>query len=47
MILTFLKVFFCDGPDLKFEIGHKGEKYSLRTTSRMQNIEFVGWPVII
>ena len=37
-----LKVFLWDGMDLKFEIGHKGGKYSLRNTSRMQNIEFAG-----
>ena len=36
-----LKVFF-DGTDLRFEIGRNGEKYSLRSTSRMQLIEIVG-----
>ena len=40
---NFLFKFFSrDGKDLKFEIGHKGENYSLRNTSRMQNIECVG-----
>ena len=39
----FLLKFFLDGSDLKFKIGHKGKKYSLRNTSRMQNIEFVGY----
>ena len=37
-----LKVFFGDGKNLKLEFGHKGEKYCLRNTSRMQNIEFIG-----
>ena len=41
MIKSFFWRFFLDGPDLNFIIGHKGEKYSLRNTSRMQNIEFV------
>ena len=39
---SLLRVFFLDGTDLKFDIGHKGEKYSLRNTSRMLNLEFVG-----
>ena len=33
---------FREGMYLKFEIVQKGEKYSLRNISRMQNIEFVG-----
>ena len=37
-----LKVIFWDGTDLKFKVGRKGEKYSLKNTSRMQNNEFVG-----
>ena len=37
-----LKVFFWDGTDLKFDIGRKGEKYPLRNTSRMKNLEIVG-----
>ena len=40
MIINFLN-FFWDGMDLKFEVGVKGEKYSLRNTSRMINIELV------
>ena len=36
------KLLLGEGTYLKFEIVHKGEKYSLRHTSRMQNIEFVG-----
>ena len=32
-----LKVSFWGGTDLKVEIGHKGEKYSMRNTSRVQN----------
>ena len=36
-----LKVFFWDGADLEFDIEHYGEKYPLRNTSRMRNIEFV------
>ena len=39
---TFLKVFFWEGADLKFEIEHKGENYSLRNTSRIQKNEIVG-----
>ena len=43
MIIIFFQIFFWgDGMDLKLEMGHKGDKYSLKNTSRMQNIEFVG-----
>ena len=38
----YFEVFFCDGTDLKFEVGHKGEKYSIRNTSRIQNTDFFG-----
>ena len=31
------------GTDLKFEIGHKGEKYSQKNISGMQNIDFFGY----
>ena len=41
-IKYLLKFFWGDGTDLQFEVRHKGEKYFLRNTSRMQNIEFVG-----
>ena len=36
-----LKFFFWDETYLRLEIGHKGEKYSLRNTSRVQNIDLV------
>ena len=39
---NFLLKLFWEGMYLKFEIVHKSEKYSLRNTSRKQNIEFVG-----
>ena len=39
---NFFKGFFFNGADLKFEIGHNGEKYSLKNTSQVQNTEFVG-----
>ena len=39
---NFLLNFFGDQTNLKFEIGHKVEEYSLRNTSRIQNNEFVG-----
>ena len=35
-------VFFLDETDIEFEIVHKGEKFSLWNTSRIQNTEFVG-----
>ena len=41
IVNKFILIFF-NGVDLEFENGHKGEKYSLRNTSRMQNIDFVG-----
>ena len=41
MIMNYFWFFFWDGTDLKFEIGHKGDKYSPRNTSRMQNTELV------
>ena len=37
-----MKDFFRDGRDLKFQIGHKGERHSLRNSSRMENIDFAG-----
>ena len=37
-----LNFFGGDGVDLKFEIEHKTEKYSLRNPSRMQNIKTAG-----
>ena len=40
-VKLILKFFFSYGAYLKFEIVHKGEKYSLTNTSRMQNFEFV------
>ena len=41
-LIFILSFFFWVGTDLAFEIGHKGGEYSLRNTSRMQNIDFVG-----
>ena len=36
------KLFFTEGAYLKLENVHRGEIYSLRNTSRMQNTEFLG-----
>ena len=35
-----LKLFLWEGTYLKLEIVHNGETFSLRNTSRMQNVEF-------
>ena len=40
-VKLLFKLFF-DGTYLKLEYVHKDDKYSLRNTSRIQNIEFVG-----
>ena len=40
MLMKFF--FFFEVAYLQFEVVHKGEKYSLRNTSRMQSIESVG-----
>ena len=42
MIIQLFLCFFLEGTDLKFENTQKGENYSLRNTSRMRNIDFVG-----
>ena len=38
----FLLKSFREGINLKLKILHKGEMYSLRNTSRIQDVEFVG-----
>ena len=42
MIIELFFNFFLEGPYLKLEFVHKGENHSLRNTSRMQSIQFVG-----
>ena len=39
----FLLKLFCEGSYLTLEFVYKGEKYSLRNTSRIKNIETVGY----
>ena len=40
--ILLLKFFLRNVPYLKLEIVHRGEKYSLRSTSLKQKFEFVG-----
>ena len=42
MINLFQSFFLWEGAYLKVEIVYKGEQFSLRNTSRMQYIDFVG-----
>ena len=38
----YFEVFFWDGTDLNFEVGHMIEKYSLKNPSRIENTDFAG-----